>query len=202
MPLCALSNLPLRSADRAGERALAVAEQLGLQQVVGDRPAVDGDERPVGPRPVGVDHLRHQLLAGAALAVDEHRQVGRRGLLRDLQRFEQLGVVAERAFEHEAALEQALAPLPPATASARVGSAAAAFTKRSLCDSCITSSRSALACRSSFSMSGRSSLDAQRSVERRISIFSSSPAYEIVGAGVRILVEDLHAALNCFCTSW
>ena len=85
--------------------------------------------------------------------------------------------------------------------AARVGSAAAAFTKRSWCDSRITSSRSAPACRSSFSMSGLSRLEAQRSVERRISILSSSPAYEVVG-GVQILVEDLHAALNCFCTSW
>ena len=30
--------------DRAGERASLVAEQLGLEQILGDRGAVDGDE--------------------------------------------------------------------------------------------------------------------------------------------------------------
>ena len=35
--------------DRAGERSLHVAEQLGLHQALGDRPAVDGDERLVAP---------------------------------------------------------------------------------------------------------------------------------------------------------
>ena len=74
---------------------------------------------------------------------------------------------------------RALATLLAAIDPARAGSAAAAVTNRSLCDSCITSSRSAFDCRSSFSMSGRSRLDVQRSVERRISIFSISPAYEI-----------------------
>ena len=33
--------------DRAGERAALVAEQLRLEQLVGQRRAVDGDERPV-----------------------------------------------------------------------------------------------------------------------------------------------------------
>ena len=118
-----------------------MTEQLGLQQVLGNGAAVDGDERPVGPVPVGVDHLGHQLLAGAALAVDEHGQAGGSRLLGDLQRLEQLGVLAEGAFEDEAALDQALATLRAGDSSVRVGSAAAAFTNRSLCESCITSSR-------------------------------------------------------------
>src|SRR3712207_8528227 len=39
-------------------------------------------------------------------AVDQHRQVGRRGLFRHFQRVQQLRVVAEGALEDEAALQQ------------------------------------------------------------------------------------------------
>ena len=66
----------------------------------------------------------------------------------------------------------------------------------------MTSSRNEVACRSSLSMSARSSRDDQRSVERRISILSIRPAYEIAGLGLFYLVEYLHHALNCFWTSW
>ncbi|MCY1233227.1 hypothetical protein D9M72_457600 [compost metagenome] len=95
----------------AGEGALLVAEQFGLEQAVGNRAAVDRDERLVGARAVGVDHLGHQLLAGAALAVDQHRQVGRRGFLGNFQGLEQLGVVAKGTPEDKAALHQRLPPL-------------------------------------------------------------------------------------------
>src|SRR5690606_2455518 len=56
---------------RAGERAAHVTEQLGLEQVLGDRAAVDGDERLVGAVALVVDEPRDQLLAGPALARDE-----------------------------------------------------------------------------------------------------------------------------------
>ena len=52
---------------------------------------------------------------------------------------------------------------------------AVAVTKRSLRDSCITSSRRALHWLSSFCICGRSRVEAQRRVERRISIFSIRP---------------------------
>ncbi len=55
-------------ADGAGERAARVAEQLGLEQRLGQRRAVDRHERRVGARRVGVDGARDQLLAGARLA--------------------------------------------------------------------------------------------------------------------------------------
>ena len=63
--------------DGAGEGAALVAEQLALEQLVGNRRAVDGDE---GSAPVGVvvDGAGDQLLAGAGLALDEHGGVGRR----------------------------------------------------------------------------------------------------------------------------
>src|SRR5690606_24714551 len=67
--------------DRAGEGALDVAEQLALEQVLRDGAAVDGDERPVLARRAAVDLAGDQLLAGAGLAGDEHRDVGGRHLL-------------------------------------------------------------------------------------------------------------------------
>src|SRR5690606_1006727 len=57
-------------ADRAGERALLVAEQLGLEQRLRHRGDVGGDERPVPARRQRVDAARYALLAGAALAGD------------------------------------------------------------------------------------------------------------------------------------
>ena len=59
----------------AGERALPVAEELALHQVLGDRAAVHGDERLLGARAAAVDHPRGELLAAARLAVDEHRRL-------------------------------------------------------------------------------------------------------------------------------
>jgi hypothetical protein len=55
-----------------GEGALLVPEQLRLQQVLGDRGAMDLQERPVAPRPAVVDEVREQVLAGTALALDQH----------------------------------------------------------------------------------------------------------------------------------
>ena len=60
----------------AGEGALLVAEQLGLEQGVGDRGQVDRHERLGAPRALVVDGARHQLLAGAALRGDRARWRG------------------------------------------------------------------------------------------------------------------------------
>jgi hypothetical protein len=56
----------------AREGALAIAEELALHQVLGDRAAVDGDERLLAARAVEMDHARGELLAAAGLAVDEN----------------------------------------------------------------------------------------------------------------------------------
>jgi hypothetical protein len=57
-----------------------VAEQLGLEQRRGQRPAVDDDERTCSRRPKIVDRARDQLLAGARLALNQHRSgEGRHG---------------------------------------------------------------------------------------------------------------------------
>ena len=61
--------------NRAGERPFDVAEQLGLEQLFGQRRAVHRDERPVAPGALRVDRAGGDLLAGAALAFDQHRHV-------------------------------------------------------------------------------------------------------------------------------
>ena len=82
VPLSACSNLPICSLGGAGERALLVAEELRLDQLVGDRRAVHLHEGAVAAQALAVHGPRHQLLADPALAPDEHRGVGRRRLAR------------------------------------------------------------------------------------------------------------------------
>ena len=76
VPPSALRKQPGAVGDGAGERAAHVAEQLALDQVLGNRAAVDGDEALVAARAAGVDGARDDLLAGAALAGDQHGRVG------------------------------------------------------------------------------------------------------------------------------
>src|SRR5258706_5349594 len=64
---------------RPGEGAALVAEELGLDQLLGDRRAVDLDEGALAPRGEGVHRAGHQLLAGAVLALDEHPAARGRG---------------------------------------------------------------------------------------------------------------------------
>ncbi len=64
--------------DGAGEGALLVAEQLGFQQVLRDRGAVDGDEGLFGAGRASMDVAGEDFLAGAAFAGDQNRGVGRR----------------------------------------------------------------------------------------------------------------------------
>ena len=80
MPPSAISKRPFLSAIRAGERASLVAEELAFEQGLGQRRAVDGDER--APRPVAVlvNGARRQLLPGAGLAADQDGAVRRRQL--------------------------------------------------------------------------------------------------------------------------
>jgi hypothetical protein len=52
-----------------------VPEQLGLDQGLGQRPAVDDDERLAPAAAALVQHPRHQFLAGAALAGDQGRHL-------------------------------------------------------------------------------------------------------------------------------
>ena len=67
---------------RAGESPLLEPEQLRFHQLARDGRAVDLDERPLAPGRGLVQRGRDQLLAGAALALDEHGR-GRVGDLGD-----------------------------------------------------------------------------------------------------------------------
>src|SRR4029450_564912 len=69
--------------DRAREGAALVAEELGLDQLTRDRGSIDRDAGPSAARRQLVDRPRDELLAGAALARDEHGDVRRCDLLDD-----------------------------------------------------------------------------------------------------------------------
>ena len=62
----------------AGKRALAVAKQLALNQVLGDGRAVDGHKVGAGAVRQIVQGTRHNFLARAALARDQHGRTRRR----------------------------------------------------------------------------------------------------------------------------
>ena len=97
--------LPLRA--RAGEGALLVPEELALQEALRERRATERHEVAVLARAVVVDGLGEELLAGAALAGDEHGDVGRGDLPHDLEdaRHERPG--ADDALEPESLVELA-----------------------------------------------------------------------------------------------
>ena len=84
-------------AHRAGEGALHVAEQLALQQALRQRAAVDREERALGPGGQLVDVARDDFLAGAALALDQHRRVGGRHLLGELEHVDEALGLADAA---------------------------------------------------------------------------------------------------------
>src|SRR5690606_17305565 len=69
-----------------GEGAALVAEQLALDELLGERRAVDRDERARAARAARVDGARDDVLAGAALAEEQDR--GRVDLLEALEHAE------------------------------------------------------------------------------------------------------------------
>ena len=76
----AVSGLELAGlvAVGAGEAALHVAEELGLEECLGEACTVDRDERLLGARTVDVNGLRDELFARPALAGDEDLGIGPR----------------------------------------------------------------------------------------------------------------------------
>ncbi len=85
--------------DGAGERALGVAEQLGLGQRLGNGGGVEGDESLVGTRAVVVDRPRDEFLAGAGLALDQHGAVHRRDQLEALEHLLHRAALADDVVE-------------------------------------------------------------------------------------------------------
>ncbi len=71
----AIAEQPFAIAVGAREGALHVAEQLALQQVLGDGTAIDAQRARLGTRRGGVDGTRHDFLTRAALARDQHGHV-------------------------------------------------------------------------------------------------------------------------------
>ena len=71
-----LLDAPGLGGHGAGERTALVAEQLRLEQLVGQRRAVDGHERTVAAARRVMDEPRDDFLAGARLAGQEHRRLG------------------------------------------------------------------------------------------------------------------------------
>src|SRR5438105_15817724 len=94
----AVGHLELALALDVGARVgtLFVAEQLGLQQGLRDRPAVDRDERLVAPGPVRMDRHGEQLLACAALALDQHCRVSLGDARHDAEDLPHGGRVSDR----------------------------------------------------------------------------------------------------------
>ena len=66
---------------RAGKGAALAPEQLALDERRRHRGAIHDHERPAAPRAAVVDRPRHQFLAGAGLAAQQDRCIGRRHLL-------------------------------------------------------------------------------------------------------------------------
>ena len=64
-----------------GERAACVAKELGFDEVVRQRRAVQRAERAVPARPGPVQRPRHQFFATAALTLDKHSEGRGRGPL-------------------------------------------------------------------------------------------------------------------------
>ena len=93
--------------DRAGERALLVAEQLRLEHAGRERGAVHAHERPRLARAVDVDRARDHLLAGPGLAAQEHRRRRLRHLLDARQDLAQRGRIADDRAEVERAVRVA-----------------------------------------------------------------------------------------------
>ena len=80
----------------AGEGAALVAEELALDEPLGECPAVDPDERAGRAIRVAMKRGRDQLLAGAALAQDQDRRVGRGGQTDRLEDLAHRGALADQ----------------------------------------------------------------------------------------------------------
>src|SRR5262245_19074845 len=88
----------LSLANGAGERALLVAEELTLEELLRDHAAVDRDQL-AGATARFVDAFGGELFAGACLALDEHGEIARRDLLEKREGLTHRCARAEHATE-------------------------------------------------------------------------------------------------------
>ena len=98
MPFDASSNLPELLPVRAGERAALVAEQHALGELARNRRQVHRDERRLRIARLAVDQPRQQLLAGAALAEDQHRRRQLRDLVHQIDDVARIAARADDEF--------------------------------------------------------------------------------------------------------
>ena len=89
----------LATAQRAGEGAAGIAEQLALGQALGQRGAVQREEGLVPAAAAGVAGVGDQLLAGARLAADQQRRIHRRHARGALLELADRGRVAQDRLE-------------------------------------------------------------------------------------------------------
>lgn len=80
----------------AGERALLMAEQFGLDQVLGDRPTVDRHEGLAVALRLPVQGPGHQFLAGTAFAANQHRRLGGRQFAQEFAQVADRSAVAQQ----------------------------------------------------------------------------------------------------------
>ena len=73
-------------------------KEFALEQVLGNRAAIDFDERAVLARALLMDGAGDELLAGAALSGDEHGRIGGRDELDLLHHLLQAGTAAHDVF--------------------------------------------------------------------------------------------------------
>ncbi|EJT82747.1 hypothetical protein PPS11_43713 [Pseudomonas putida S11] len=73
-----------------------MAEQFRLDQVLGDCPAVDGNERLLAALRLAMQGAGHQFLAGAAFTTDQHRRFSGRQLAQQLAQFADRAAITEQ----------------------------------------------------------------------------------------------------------
>ncbi len=110
-------------AGRAGERALLVAEQLRLDQLLRQRRAVDLDERALRAAAAHVDRVGDQLLADAVLALDQDVGVALGHRLDQLEQLAHLLALADDVRERVLIAHLLLQPLVLRALDLQVGRA-------------------------------------------------------------------------------
>ena len=96
-----LDELARLRRERARERAFFVTEQLAVDDVGGDRLAVERQQRALGAQARGVDRAGERFLARARLADDEHRQAVARRFGGDREGGAEFGRCADQLLERE-----------------------------------------------------------------------------------------------------
>ena len=96
---------------RTGKGAFFIAEQLALQQVLGNRSTVNGDKASFLSLAQLMQRLGHQLLTGTRLAQDQHRGIRRRDLFHRAADLQHAGTASDHPFKRRLELLRTEAPV-------------------------------------------------------------------------------------------